>query len=71
MIISKATTSRNVCSTVRSSECVDGSDGLDPHQGIGRVGCASQGTNSPNWMMRQEQLSPCYITHREDLLVAR
>ncbi|MGL4478866.1 MAG: DUF4113 domain-containing protein, partial [Aeromonas veronii] len=31
----------------------------------------SQGTGSPEWMMRQEHLSPCYTTRWEDLPVAR
>ncbi|WP_429221268.1 DUF4113 domain-containing protein [Aeromonas veronii] len=38
---------------------------------LGRVGFASQGTRSPEWMMRQEHLSPCYTTRWEDLPVAR
>ncbi|MEH8184073.1 DUF4113 domain-containing protein [Aeromonas allosaccharophila] len=37
----------------------------------GGVGFASQGTGSPEWMMRQEHLSPCYTTRWEDLPVAR
>ena len=40
-------------------------------KGLGRVGFASQGTGSPEWMMRQELLSPCYTTRWEDLPVAR
>lgn len=40
-------------------------------KGLGRVGFASQGTGSPEWMMRQEHLSPCYTTRWEDLPVAR
>ncbi|WP_413771621.1 DUF4113 domain-containing protein [Yersinia intermedia] len=36
---------------------------------MGRVGFASQGTGSPNWMMRQEHLRPCYTTRWEDLPV--
>ena len=40
-------------------------------KGLGRVGFASQGTGSPEWMMRQEHLSPCYTTSWEDLPVAR
>ncbi|WP_204317256.1 DUF4113 domain-containing protein [Serratia sp. (in: enterobacteria)] len=38
---------------------------------MGRVSFASQGSSSPNCIMRQEQLSPCYTNHWEDLLVAR
>ncbi|MFM5724979.1 DUF4113 domain-containing protein [Aeromonas veronii] len=38
---------------------------------MGHVGFASQGTGSPEWMMRQEHLSPCYTTRWEDLPVAR
>ncbi|MGR6745931.1 DUF4113 domain-containing protein [Aeromonas veronii] len=40
-------------------------------KGLGRVGFASQGTGSPEWMMRQVHLSPCYTTRWEDLPVAR
>jgi len=40
-------------------------------KGLGRVGLASQGTGSTDWMMRQEHLSPCYISRWEDLPVAR
>ncbi|BDN93120.1 hypothetical protein KAM479_30820 [Aeromonas caviae] len=40
-------------------------------KGLGRVGLASQGTGSTNWMMRQEHLSPCYISRWEDLPVVR
>jgi DNA polymerase V len=40
-------------------------------RGLGRVGFASQGTGSAEWMMRQEHLSPCYTTRWEDLPVAR
>lgn len=40
-------------------------------KGLGRVGFASQGTGSAEWMMRQEHLSPCYTTRWEDLPVAR
>lgn len=40
-------------------------------RGLGRVSFASQGTGSPEWMMRQEHLSPCYTTRWEDLPVAR
>ncbi len=40
-------------------------------KGLGRVGFASQGTGSPEWMMRQEHLSPCYTTRWKDLPVAR
>jgi DNA polymerase V len=40
-------------------------------KGLGRVGFASQGTGSAEWMMRQAHLSPCYATRREDLPVAR
>jgi len=40
-------------------------------KGLGRVGFASQGTGSPEWMMRQAHLSPCYTTRWEDLPVAR
>ena len=40
-------------------------------KGLGRVGFASQGTGSPEWMMRQEHLSPCYTTRWEDLPVTR
>ncbi|MEH8173593.1 DUF4113 domain-containing protein [Aeromonas veronii] len=40
-------------------------------KGLGRVGFASQGSGSPEWMMRQEHLSPCYTTRWEDLPVAR
>lgn len=40
-------------------------------KGLGRVGFASQGTESAEWMMRQEHLSPCYTTRWEDLPVAR
>ena len=40
-------------------------------KGLGRVGFASQGTGSAEWMMRQEHLSPCYTNRREDLPVAR
>lgn len=40
-------------------------------KGLGRVGFASQGAGSPEWMMRQEHLSPCYTTRWEDLPVAR
>ncbi|MCD6619850.1 DUF4113 domain-containing protein [Aeromonas veronii] len=40
-------------------------------KGLGHVGFASQGTGSPEWMMRQEHLSPCYTTRWEDLPVAR
>ena len=36
-------------------------------KGLGRVGFASQGTGSPEWMMRQEHLSPCYNSRWEDL----
>nr|WP_253264444.1 DUF4113 domain-containing protein [Aeromonas media] len=40
-------------------------------KGLGRIGFASQGTGSAEWMMRQEHLSPCYTTRRDDLPVAR
>jgi len=40
-------------------------------KGLGKVGFASQGTGSPEWMMRQAHLSPCYTTRWEDLPVAR
>ena len=30
-------------------------------KGLGRVGFASQGSGSPEWMMRQEHLSPLHI----------
>ncbi len=40
-------------------------------KGLSRVGFASQGTGSAEWMMRQEHLSPCYTTRWEDLPVAR
>ncbi|QLH67730.1 translesion error-prone DNA polymerase V subunit UmuC [Aeromonas veronii] len=40
-------------------------------KGLGRVGFASQGTGSPEWMMRREHLSPCYTTRWEDLPVTR
>ncbi len=38
-------------------------------KGLGRVGFASQGTGTPEWMMRQEHLSPCYTTRWEDIPV--
>ncbi|WP_275426632.1 DUF4113 domain-containing protein [Aeromonas allosaccharophila] len=40
-------------------------------KGLGRVGFASQGTGSAEWMMRQAHLSPCYTTRLEDLPVGR
>ena len=40
-------------------------------EGGGGVGFASQGTGSPEWMLRQAHLSPCYTTRWEDLPVAR
>lgn len=40
-------------------------------KGLRRVGFTNQGTSSPEWMMRQEDLSPCYTTRWEDLPVAR
>ena len=38
-------------------------------KGLGRVGFASQGAGSPEWMMRQAHLSPCYTTRWEDLAI--
>jgi DNA polymerase V len=40
------------------------------HRGLGRVGFASKGVDTSEWMMKQEYLSPRYTTRWEDIPTA-